>query len=158
MNFSYSFRFLSSTVNGRPPVLRVNGSLLVPLGAIAPLPSTLLWVTDPDSPSERLVFSLVQTPSNGELLLLGEEGRGGGVQGHQLNRGDTFGWAELKGGRVCFRHRRDKSRSVLGFFPICAVRGSEYCKPFRVASTPRGKCQLSVLQNPSSQRRADIQQ
>uniref|UniRef100_H3DH31 Fraser extracellular matrix complex subunit 1 n=1 Tax=Tetraodon nigroviridis TaxID=99883 RepID=H3DH31_TETNG len=88
-------------VNSRAPVLHVNGSLLVPLGAVAPLPATLLQVTDPDSPPERLVFSLVQVPSNGELL----------IEGRELDRGDTFGWAELTGGRVRFRHRRDKART-----------------------------------------------
>lgn len=141
----HSFCFLSSTVNSRPPVLHVNGSLLVPLGALAPLHATLLQVTDPDSPSERFVFSLVQAPSNGELLLFGEEGRGGGTEGRQLNRGDTFGWADLRGDRVRFRHRRDKARSV---------RGCNYLARIRVASNPSGKCQVS----PSSQRRADIQQ
>lgn len=121
-------------MNSRPPVLRVNGSLLVPLGALAPLPATLLQVTDPDSPSERLVFSLVQVPSNGELLLFGEEGRGGGTEAHELNRGDTFGWAELKGGRVRFRHRRDKARSVRGCFPIVVVQFSNYFKHIRVVN------------------------
>lgn len=150
----YSFCFLFSTVNSRPPVLHVNGSLLVPLGALAPLPATLLQVTDPDSLSEQLVFSLVQAPSNGELLLFGQEGRGGGTEGRQLNRGDTFGWAELKGGWVRFKHRRDKARLVRGCFPIVTVGFSKYLERIRVASNPSGKCQVSS----SSQRRADIQQ
>lgn len=143
-----SIRFLSSTVNSRPPVLHVNGSLLVPLGAVAPLPATLLQVADPDSPSEQLVFSLVQAPSNGELLLFGEEARGGGMEGRQLNRGDTFGWAELKGGRVRFRHRRDKARSVRACFPLCCCSVQQIFPAYscRVGNVRRP-------QNPSSQRR-----
>lgn len=102
----------SSSANSHPPVLHVNGSLLVPLGGLAPLPPTLLQVSDPDSLAEQLVFSLVQAASNGELLLFGEEGGGGGTEGRELNSGDTFGWAELKEGQVRFRHRRNRARSV----------------------------------------------
>lgn len=108
----------SSSANSRPPVLHVNGSLLVPLGGLAPLPLTLLQVSDPDSPAEQLVFSLVQAASNGELLLFGEEGGGGGSEGRELNSGDTFGWAELKEGQVRFRHRRNRARSVRGLPPL----------------------------------------
>lgn len=104
----------SSSANSRPPVLHVNGSLLVPLGGLAPLPLTLLQASDPDSPAEQLVFSLVQAASNGELLLFGEKGGGGGTEGREMNSGDTFGWAELKEGQVRFRHRRNRARSVRG--------------------------------------------
>lgn len=107
-----SFLFLSSSsANVHPPVLHVNGSLLVPLGGLAPLGPALLQARDPDGPSQRLVFSLVRAPSNGELLLLGgEEGRGGAAEGRELNVGDAFGWAELKDGQVRFRHRRHQAR------------------------------------------------
>lgn len=108
----------SSSANSRPPVLHVNSSLLVPLGGLAPLPLTLLQVSDPDSPAERLIFSLVQAASNGELLLFGEEGGGGGTEGRELNSGDTFGWAELKEGQVRFRHRRNRARSVQVLPPL----------------------------------------
>lgn len=116
---SFHFLFLSSllfSVNTHPPALQVNGSLLVPLGGFAPLPLTLLQVKDPDSPPERLIFQLVQGPSNGRLVLLrGEEGeeRGGrGKAGRDLTRDDSFTWAELRTGRVRFRHQKDKARSV----------------------------------------------
>lgn len=112
----------SSSANSRPPVLHVNGSLLVPLGGLAPLPPTLLQVSDPDSPVERLVFSLVQAASNGELLLFGEEGGGGGTDGRELNSGDTFSWAELKEGQVRFRHRRNRARSVRRLPPLLLFR------------------------------------
>lgn len=119
----------SLTVNSHPPLLHVSGPLLVPLGASAPLPPGLLRVTDPDSPPQRLVFSLVQAPSNGELLLSG----GGSTEARQLRRGDTFGWAELNAGQVRFRHRRDRARSVLG-----------HQGRIRAARNPSGKCQVSV--------------
>lgn len=117
-------------MNIRPPLLHISGSLLVPLGGSAPLPPSLLQVTDPDSPPQQLVFRLVQAPSNGELLLLG----GGGTEARQLHRGDTFGWAELKGGRVRFRHRRDRARSVQQMSG--AYSGG--------VEPQRGKCQVSV--------------
>ncbi|XP_036955362.1 extracellular matrix protein FRAS1 isoform X2 [Acanthopagrus latus] len=102
-------------VNTHPPALQVNGSLLVPLGGFAPLPPTLLQVKDPDSPSETLIFQLVQGPSNGRLVLFrGEEGgeRGDrGKLGRELTRDDTFTWAELRSGRVRFRHQKDKART-----------------------------------------------
>uniref|UniRef100_A0A3B5B2R5 Extracellular matrix protein FRAS1-like n=1 Tax=Stegastes partitus TaxID=144197 RepID=A0A3B5B2R5_9TELE len=93
--------------NSHPPVLRVNGSLLVPLDGSAPLPSTLLQVTDPDGPPDQLVFSLVQAPASGQLVLLG--GEDGGEA--ELGRDDTFTWAQLDLGRVRFRHRRDEART-----------------------------------------------
>ena len=104
-------------MNTQPPVLRVNGSLLVPLGGFAPLPPTLLRVKDPDSPSERLIFQLVQSPSNGRLVLFrgeeaGEEKESRRKAGRELTGDDTFTWAELRAGRVRFRHQKDKARSV----------------------------------------------
>uniref|UniRef100_A0A4W6CQ63 Fraser extracellular matrix complex subunit 1 n=1 Tax=Lates calcarifer TaxID=8187 RepID=A0A4W6CQ63_LATCA len=87
------------TTNTRPPTLRVNGSLLVPLSGFVPLPPTLLHVKDPDSPSERLIFQLVQSPNNGRLA------------GQELTRDGTFTWAELRAGRVRFKHQKDKART-----------------------------------------------
>lgn len=76
----------------------------------------MLHVKDPDSPPERLIFQLIQGPSNGRLLLFkaqdGEEIGGQGQAGQELTGDDTFTWAELKTGRVRFRHQKDKARSV----------------------------------------------
>ncbi|XP_074526804.1 extracellular matrix organizing protein FRAS1 [Halichoeres trimaculatus] len=96
----------SCSANSRPPSLQVNGSLQVPVGGETLLPPTLLQVKDPDSPPERLVIHLVQSPSNGQLILI--RGEGGG---QELSQDDTFTWAELRAGRVRFRHQRDLSRS-----------------------------------------------
>ncbi|KAM7415601.1 hypothetical protein PAMA_017903 [Pampus argenteus] len=103
-------------VNTQPPTLQVNGSLLVPLSSLSPLPPTLLQVKDVDSPSERLIFQLVQGPSNGRLLLFkeeeaGEEKEGRRKAGQELTRDDTFTWAELRAGRVRFKHQKDKART-----------------------------------------------
>uniref|UniRef100_A0AAX7TTD3 VWFC domain-containing protein n=1 Tax=Astatotilapia calliptera TaxID=8154 RepID=A0AAX7TTD3_ASTCA len=74
------FLFLVLSVNAHTPALHVNGSLLVPFDGFAPLLPTLLQVKDPDSPSEQLIFQLVQKPSNGRLVLFrGEEGEETGV-------------------------------------------------------------------------------
>uniref|UniRef100_A0A3Q3IUW6 VWFC domain-containing protein n=1 Tax=Monopterus albus TaxID=43700 RepID=A0A3Q3IUW6_MONAL len=102
-------------VNSQPPSLQVNGSLLVPLGGFAALPPTLLHVQDSDSPSQWLIFQLMQGPSNGRLLLFSEkeeEERGAqGKAGRGLSKNDTFTWAELRAGRVRFRHQKDKART-----------------------------------------------
>uniref|UniRef100_A0A8P4K7M3 Fraser extracellular matrix complex subunit 1 n=1 Tax=Dicentrarchus labrax TaxID=13489 RepID=A0A8P4K7M3_DICLA len=96
LDHSFFFLFLSSlllSVNTHPPALQVIGSLLVPLGGFIPLPPTLLQVKDPDSPSDRLIFQLVQGPSNGRLILFrGKEGA-------------------LRTGRVRFSHQKDKART-----------------------------------------------
>lgn len=99
------------SVNAHTPALHVNGSLLVPFDGFAPLLPTLLQVKDPDSPSEQLIFQLVQKPSNGRLVLFrGEEGEETG--GREIKKDDTFTWAELRHGRVRFQYQRDKDRSV----------------------------------------------
>ncbi|KAK2838085.1 hypothetical protein Q5P01_015297 [Channa striata] len=112
--------------NTHPPALQVNGSLLVPLGGFAPLPPALLHVKDPDSPPERLMFQLVQGPSNGRLVLLrapaGEE-----EAGRELKRDDTFTWAELRTGRVRFRHQKDKART--GEFTLRAADPQLFSQP-----------------------------
>lgn len=119
MHFTFSFSFspsFSPLVNTHPPALQINGSLLIPLGGFAPLPQTLLQVKDPDSPSERLIFQLVQGPSNGQLYLFkreeGEEREGHEMSGRELARDDTFTWEDLRTGRVRFRHQKDQTRSV----------------------------------------------
>lgn len=111
--------FLPSSANTHPPVLRVNGSLLVPIAGSVPLPPTLLQVKDPDSPPEWLVFHLVQGPGNGQLVLFRgeeeEETAGRRVTGRELSKDDTFTWAELSSGRLRLRHQKDKPRSVVWF-------------------------------------------
>lgn len=105
------FLFLVLSVNAHTPALHVNGSLLVPFDGFAPLLPTLLQVKDPDSPSEQLIFQLVQKPSNGRLVLFrGEEGEETG--GREIKKDYTFTWAELRHGRVRFQYQRDKDRSV----------------------------------------------
>ncbi|XP_067377534.1 extracellular matrix protein FRAS1 isoform X3 [Channa argus] len=134
--------------NTHPPALQVNGSLLVPLGGFAPLPPTLLHVKDPDSPSERLIFQLIRGPSNGRLVLLrAPEGEEEG--GRELTRDDTFTWAELRTGRVRFRHQKDKART--GEFTLRAADPQLFSQPetvqvqavsMQVANSPHT---LSVL-------------
>ncbi|KAF3695352.1 Extracellular matrix protein FRAS1 Precursor [Channa argus] len=109
-----------------PHKYQVNGSLLVPLGGFAPLPPTLLHVKDPDSPSERLIFQLIRGPSNGRLVLLrAPEGEEEG--GRELTRDDTFTWAELRTGRVRFRHQKDKART--GEFTLRAADPQLFSQP-----------------------------
>ncbi|XP_076007225.1 extracellular matrix organizing protein FRAS1 [Genypterus blacodes] len=102
-------------VNSHPPKLHVNGSLLVPLGGLSSLSPRLLSVKDLDSPSEQLIFQLLQDPSNGWLVLFSgeeeeEDGGARGKVGKELSRDDTFTWEDLTAGQVRFRHNKDKAR------------------------------------------------
>lgn len=102
-----------SLANTRPPVLHVNGSLLVPLGGFTALTPLLLQVKDPDSPSQQLVFQIIHGPNNGRLFLLKEMDR---EQRQELSRDSTFTWTELRAGQVHFKHQKDKARSVEEMF------------------------------------------
>ncbi|CAJ1069789.1 extracellular matrix protein FRAS1 [Xyrichtys novacula] len=97
----------SCHVNIHPPSLQVNGSLQVPVGGVASLPPYLLQVKDPESPPDSLMVQLVQSSTNGQLIL----SRGEEDAGLELNSNDTFMWAELRMGHVQFRHQRDRARS-----------------------------------------------
>ncbi|XP_041854892.1 extracellular matrix protein FRAS1 [Melanotaenia boesemani] len=113
-------------VNTHAPTLHVNGSLLVPLGGVAPLQPTLLQVKDPDGPSQWPVFQLVHGPSNGQLVLLPEEG-GENRGRRELSDDDTFTWEELRLARVRFIHQRDKART--GEFTLRAADPQLFSQP-----------------------------
>ncbi|XP_028271090.1 extracellular matrix organizing protein FRAS1 isoform X7 [Parambassis ranga] len=119
-------------VNVHPPALQVNRSLLVPLDGFAQLLPALLQVKDPDSESEQLVFQLVQSPTNGRLVLFREEEEEEGARaGRELSRDDTFTWAELGLGRVRFRHQKDQARS--GEFSLRVADPQLFSRPEVIA-------------------------
>ncbi|XP_034027090.1 extracellular matrix protein FRAS1 [Thalassophryne amazonica] len=113
-------------VNTRPPTLRINGSVLVPLGGSAPLPPTLLLVKDPDSPPDQLIFQLLHTPRNGQLVLFGGDGEET-RRGRELARNNAFTWEELRSGQVWFRHSKNKARS--GEFTLLAADPQLFSQP-----------------------------
>uniref|UniRef100_A0A3B3VXF3 Fraser extracellular matrix complex subunit 1 n=1 Tax=Poecilia latipinna TaxID=48699 RepID=A0A3B3VXF3_9TELE len=117
--------------NRHSPVLHINGSLLVPIGGSAPLLPSLLEVRDPDSPSGRMSFQLVQEPNNGRLVLLTEEeaGENGGKTRRELHKDDTFTWAQLQRGRVHFTHLRNKAT---GEFTLRAADPQMFSQPAAV--------------------------
>ncbi|XP_032434237.1 extracellular matrix organizing protein FRAS1 isoform X1 [Xiphophorus hellerii] len=119
----------SCHVNHHSPVLHINGSLLVPIGGSAPLLPSLMEVRDPDSPSGRMIFQLVQEPNNGRLVLLTEEeaGENGGKTRRELHKDDTFTWAQLKRGRVHFTHLKNKART--GEFTLRAADPQMFSQP-----------------------------
>uniref|UniRef100_A0A3Q2PFS0 Fraser extracellular matrix complex subunit 1 n=1 Tax=Fundulus heteroclitus TaxID=8078 RepID=A0A3Q2PFS0_FUNHE len=119
-------------VNHHTPVLHINGSLMVPIGGSAPLLPSLLEVRDPDSPSERMVFQLVQEPNNGRLVLLTEEeaGENGEKRSKELNREDTITWAQLELGRVRFTHLKNKART--GQFSLRVADPQMFSQPATV--------------------------
>ncbi|XP_067084625.1 extracellular matrix protein FRAS1 [Osmerus mordax] len=89
-------------VNTHAPTLRVNGTLLVPLEGMVPLPPSLLSTQGPPGP---LSLQLLQPPSSGRLVVVD----GGGER--PLARDDSFSWAQLQGGAVRFSQDKDKPRS-----------------------------------------------
>ncbi|XP_036384589.1 extracellular matrix protein FRAS1-like [Megalops cyprinoides] len=102
--FYANTRTWTCQVNSQAPVLRVNGSLLVPIGGTGPLDLSVVTARDPDSADEDLVFWVVEPPSHGRLLRLGEG------EGTDLREGDTFTLTDLQNGAVRFAHYREKSR------------------------------------------------
>ncbi|XP_046872768.1 extracellular matrix protein FRAS1 isoform X2 [Hypomesus transpacificus] len=92
--------------NTHAPTLRVNGTLLVPLEGMVPLPPSLLSTQGPPGP---LFLQLLQPPSSGRLVLVEGGGEGGGER--LLAQDDSFSWDQLQGGAVRFSQDKDKPRS-----------------------------------------------
>uniref|UniRef100_A0A3P9GZH8 Fraser extracellular matrix complex subunit 1 n=1 Tax=Oryzias latipes TaxID=8090 RepID=A0A3P9GZH8_ORYLA len=119
--------------NDHGPVLRVNGSLLVPLDGGAALLPSLLPVRGAGVGLERLVLQLVDPPTNGRLFM--EEV---GARGRELKRDDSFTWTQLRLGRVRFRHHRDEARSVSSWLFIVQIFFShQKCLLFSTQTPPR---------------------
>ncbi|MBK8020053.1 MAG: hypothetical protein IPK19_01195 [Chloroflexi bacterium] len=70
-----------------PPVLEANSGMTIPSGAAATITNTLLRVADADDLPERLIYTMVQFPSNGALSL-----------------GSTFSQADIDGNRLTYTH------------------------------------------------------
>jgi hypothetical protein len=65
----YSGVLISNAENSHPPTVTVTGPLLVHDRDAAPLTPSLLLVTDPDTPSQRLTFHLLTLPDMGQVLV-----------------------------------------------------------------------------------------
>ncbi|XP_054995058.1 extracellular matrix organizing protein FRAS1 [Sorex araneus] len=92
------------------PSLHVNGSLTLAIGSMKPLDFLLLNVQDQDGSVEDLLFHVVSTPTNGQLLL----SRNG--KEVQLDKARHFSWKDVHEKKVRFVHSKEKPRK--GYFSL----------------------------------------
>lgn len=86
------------------PSLHVNGSLTLGIGSMKPLDFSLLNIQHQDGRVEDLLFHVVSTPTNGQLLL----SRNG--KEVQLEKAGHFSWKDVNGKKVRFVHSKEKLR------------------------------------------------
>ncbi|KAF6131131.1 hypothetical protein HJG60_008020 [Phyllostomus discolor] len=92
------------------PGLHVNGSLTLAIGSMTPLDFSLLNVQDQDGRVEDLLFHVVSTPTNGQLVL----SRNG--KEVQLDKAGHFSWKDVNEKKVRFVHSKEKPRK--GYFSL----------------------------------------
>ncbi|XP_045392852.1 extracellular matrix organizing protein FRAS1 isoform X1 [Lemur catta] len=93
-----------------PPRLHVNGSLTLPIGSVKPLDFFLLNVQGRGGSVDDLLFHVVSTPTNGQLVLA-RNGRE-----VQLGRAGRFSWRDVNEKKVRFVHSKEKLRK--GYFSL----------------------------------------
>lgn len=86
------------------PSLHVNGTLTLGIGSMKPLDFSLLNVQHQDGRVEDLLFHVVSTPTNGQLLLSRNS------KEVQLEKAGHFSWADVNAKEVRFVHSREKLR------------------------------------------------
>ncbi|KAE8631113.1 hypothetical protein XENTR_v10001087 [Xenopus tropicalis] len=108
-------------VNVHAPVLVVNGSLTVGIGAARSLDFSFMNVKDQDNENISLMFHVVNVPTNGRLVKFLD-----GKEIH-LYKDTHFSWEDLKEKRVYFKHNRDKPRN--GVFALKVSDGQLFSQP-----------------------------
>ncbi|ELK16427.1 Extracellular matrix protein FRAS1 [Pteropus alecto] len=108
----FSAHSSNETCTGRrhTPGLHVNGSLTLAIGTMKPLDFSLLNVQDQDGRVEDLLFHVVSTPTNGQLVL----SRNG--KEVQLDKAGHFSWKDVNEKKVRFVHSKEKPRK--GYFSL----------------------------------------
>ncbi|XP_075060088.1 extracellular matrix organizing protein FRAS1 [Mixophyes fleayi] len=107
--------------NVHPPVLIVEGSFTVGIGAVRPLDLTFMNVHDSDTEDGSLTFLVVSTPANGRLVKISD-----GKEIH-LNKDMHFSWKDMIEQRVRFKHSKEKSRK--GSFSLKVSDGQLFSQP-----------------------------
>ncbi|XP_062964839.1 extracellular matrix organizing protein FRAS1 isoform X1 [Cynocephalus volans] len=92
------------------PSLHVNGSLSLAIGSMKSLDFSLLNVQDQVGRVEDLLFHVVSTPTNGQLVL----SRNG--KEFQLDKAGHFSWKDVNEKKVHFVHSKEKLRK--GYFSL----------------------------------------
>ncbi|XP_029456255.1 extracellular matrix protein FRAS1 isoform X2 [Rhinatrema bivittatum] len=107
--------------NVSAPVLHVNGSLIVWIGAVKALDFSFMEARGAANIEGRLQFHVVSPPTTGKLVKV--------VKGKEvpLNKDNVFSWKELKEQKVRFRHSKEESRS--GYFSLKVSDGQFFSQP-----------------------------
>ncbi|CAH6883331.1 Fras1 [Phodopus roborovskii] len=92
------------------PSLHVNGSLTLGIGSVKPLDFFLLNIQHQEGRVEDLLFHIVSTPTNGQLLL-SQNGKE-----VQLEKAGHFSWKDVNEKKVRFKHSKEKLRK--GYFSL----------------------------------------
>ncbi|XP_053778816.1 extracellular matrix organizing protein FRAS1 isoform X3 [Desmodus rotundus] len=106
------------------PGLHVNGSLTLAIGSMMPLDFSLLNVQDQDGRVEDLLFHVVSTPTNGQLVL----SRNG--KEVQLDKAGHFSWKDVNEKKVRFVHSKEKPRK--GYFSLKISDQQFFSEPQRI--------------------------
>lgn len=101
---SLTFGFMCFSDNIHTPSLHVNGSLTLAIGSMKPLDFSLLNVHDQDSRVDELLFHVMSTPTNGQLVL-SKDGKE-----VQLDKAGRFSWEDVNEKKVRFVHSKEKPR------------------------------------------------
>lgn len=101
---SLTFGFICFPGRRHTPGLHVNDSLTLAIGTMKPLDFSLLNVQDLDGRVEDLLFHVVSTPTNGQLVL----SRNG--KEVQLDKAGHFSWKDVNEKKVRFVHSKEKPR------------------------------------------------
>ncbi|XP_057358347.1 extracellular matrix organizing protein FRAS1 isoform X1 [Manis pentadactyla] len=94
------------------PSLHVNGSLTLAIGSMKPLDFSLLNVHDQDGRVDELLFHVVSTPTNGQLVL-SKDGKE-----VQLDKAGRFSWKDVNEKKVRFVHSKEKPRKGYFFLKV----------------------------------------
>lgn len=100
------------TDNIHTPSLHVNGSLTLAIGSMKPLDFSLLNVHDQDSRVDELLFHVMSTPTNGQLVL-SKDGKE-----VQLDKAGRFSWEDVNEKKVRFVHSKEKPRKGYFFLKV----------------------------------------
>nr|XP_036870773.1 extracellular matrix protein FRAS1 [Manis javanica] len=98
--------------NIHTPSLHVNGSLTLAIGSMKPLDFSLLNVHDQDSRVDELLFHVMSTPTNGQLVL-SKDGKE-----VQLDKAGRFSWEDVNEKKVRFVHSKEKPRKGYFFLKV----------------------------------------
>jgi len=114
-------------VVSRVPVLVTNNPLVATEGASAILSNTFLQVTDPDSPTPALIYTLGSAPSNGILRRLGAA----------LTTGQTFSQQDIDQNLLSYEQNGSETTSDSFTFSVSDNSGNQISNQmFSIAVTP----------------------